>query len=167
MSITCPDCKGSGEYAPLVGPAEPCRLCKGVGELNDDDTAIDPKAKALDSVFNANLPGWMEDYKDEINLDDLRPKGGGIIFSPEECDRINGVTPELKVGSLIHVYDADWYEAEVVEIYQTVRPSNMNPVTMIRADYTCGSFRIPLLDPCCNDTQKRWEYIRSGTHIWP
>lgn len=29
--MSCPDCKGTGKYVPLVGPAETCRLCGGSG----------------------------------------------------------------------------------------------------------------------------------------
>lgn len=33
MNSACPDCKGSGRYQPLLGPAEDCRTCFGAGEL--------------------------------------------------------------------------------------------------------------------------------------
>ncbi len=191
--MKCPDCKGSGEYLPLIGFAEPCKKCEGAGELNDDGTVIDPKAKALDSVFNANLPSWMEDHKDEIDLNEaylsidierlkeiMRNNPGTLQIDPgtkitdEEIEELQNMfgsrwqSMSLGMGDIIHVYDADWYEAEIVEIYQTVSTSSVtSPVTMLRADYTCGSFRIPLLAPCWNDTQKRWEYIKAGTPVWP
>jgi hypothetical protein len=153
--MQCPDCKGSREYVPLVGPAEPCRLCNGKGELNDDGTPIDDKAKALDSVFNANLPDWMEDYKDQL---DLINNHSGSLKTLEGLGR--DVLP-LGIGDTIYVFDADWYEAEIVHF------GSYQGMDIVRADYICGRFFINVHDICWNDTQKRWEHIKSGTPLWP
>ena len=151
--MKCPDCKGGGEYigAGTIEP-EKCHRCKGVGELNDDGTVIDPKAKALDSVFNSNLPDWMEDYKDEI---------GDLKLGEVKTYEYTAKVPKLKIGDTVHVFDADWYEAEVVH-FGTYQGMNI-----VRADYVCGRFFINVDDVCWNDTQKRWEHIRSGTPLWP
>jgi len=31
--MTCPDCKGSKVYTPLVGPVERCKGCGGLGQV--------------------------------------------------------------------------------------------------------------------------------------
>jgi len=72
-----------------------------------------------------------------------------------------GVQPQ--VGDIIHVFDTDWYQTEVVKVY--VKADTYD--TMVRADYSCGTFRMPMRLVCWNDTDRRWEYIRSGTPVYP
>ena len=165
--MKCPDCKGGGKYvgAGTIKPEE-CQRCEGIGELNNDGTVIGSKKRALDSVFNSNLPDWMEDYQDQIGMADAPfnfPR-----FTDEQIKQVKkllrGSPPnflacdsELKVGNILYIYDAGWHEATV--IYIDIDGS-------IIAETACDTF---CLGPHAsyNLTQKRWEYIRSGTPVWP
>jgi len=148
--MRCPDCpERPGKYIG-ANVVEDCQRCEGVGELNDDGSVIDAKAKALDSVFHSNLPDWMEDYQDQIG-------------NPQRTSFL----PELKVGDTLYVYDAGWYKAEVKDIFPNMWSSRRPRPIVIRATTSCDTFHILLSALCYNVTQGRWEYIRVGTPIWP
>lgn len=172
--MKCPDCKGSGKY---IGArvVEDCQRCEGVGVIGEGAA----KAKALKSVAKANLPEWMKDYAEKIDFDGAHHYRGPAhaILNPDPDDpnikRIKelianppqgwsaSLMPELKVGDIIHIYDAGWHEAEVTNRWL------QHGKEMVRADAPCDSFRIPYYEMSYNVTQGRWEYIRAGTPVWP
>lgn len=39
--MTCKDCKGSGKYMPLIGPAEPCRSCQDAPDVHLSRVPLD------------------------------------------------------------------------------------------------------------------------------
>ncbi len=148
--MKCPDCKGSGEYigARIV---EPCAKCKGRGELNPDGTPL-------------KLPKWMDKYKDQIEFNPKVSKKPDLTV--EELEELlkdgftkNSPTPKLKVGDIIHIYDAGWCEAEVISI------DSAGGITARSAYDICMWSGVRQLD--YNLTQNRWEYIRSGTPVYP
>lgn len=114
---------------------EDCRSCNGAGRLPD-------KEKALESIFRAQ----PQDH----NRFQLKP---------------HKLLPKLKIGDIIHVYDAGWYETEVDRI-------DYNPIKWVDAEmvYTsdgCNKFRIPFTELSYNVIKGRWEYIRTGTPLLP
>lgn len=155
--MKCPDCKGRGEYigARIV---EPCAKCKGRGELNPDGTLL-------------KLPKWMDKYKDQIEFNPKVSSGwsdGKKDLTAEELEQLlkdaftkNLPSPELKIGDIIHIYDTGWYEAEIT----TIEKNADDPIMEVR--YAHGYFALARSRLGYNDTQKRWEYIRVGTPVWP
>jgi hypothetical protein len=162
--MRCPDCpEQPGKYIG-ANVVEDCQRCEGVGELNDDGSVIESKAKALKSVFNSNLPEWMKDYADQIGvgkLDDPDPYG-----SIARANYVHGQDP-LKVGDSLYVFDCDWYETTVTRKYNSGSNGTPPNIMWIDADGVYSSFIMPLSDICWNLTQGRWEYIRAGTPVWP
>lgn len=59
MGLTCPECKGSKVYQPLVGPAEPCRACGGCGELPaaNDCTGELPAGVTITAIHTGDPSG--------------------------------------------------------------------------------------------------------------
>ena len=156
MTARCPDCKGSGEY---IGArvVEPCAKCNGRGELNPDGTPL-------------NLPKWMDDYKDQIKFNPKASSGWYNNKNPdltvEELEQLlkdnftkHPLLPELQISDIIHVYDAGWYEAEVVSI-------DLSGEIMARSAHNIFMWSgVHQLN--YNLTQNRWEYIRAGTPVYP
>lgn len=143
----CPECNGTGEYVGF-NSREECKPCRGTG-------AKDGITDALKSVFDFN---------------DVRPKGDPIIGRDDVdlYDYFNEIPigdpqpcvlgePQITIGTIIHVYDGGWYEAEVQDIKNKV----------IHATDPCNTFHIPANGPAWNLTQGRWEYIKAGTPVWP
>lgn len=155
-TMKCSDCKGSGMYEGFNLPPEPCRLCEGMGALN---------AEGMPDMLNKGSIKTLEGLGRKSSMSP--PSGGGIIFSQEDCDRINGVTPKLKIGDIIHVYDAGWIEAKVVHVYIHQGVGVQCGQLMVRADFTGGHLRVSFFELNYNITQRQWEYIRSGTPTYP
>lgn len=144
--MKCSDCKGSGMYEGFNLLPEPCRLCEGMGALN---------AEGMPDMLHKGSIKTLEGLGRKSSMSP--PTGGGIIFSQEECDRINGVMPELKIGDILHVYDRGWYGAVVTILDGCI----------VHAQHTCGTFDVARYLLNYNVTQGRWEYIRSGTPTYP
>lgn len=145
----CPDCKGSGVYQGLGAPG-PCQACGGAGEFIgikvDLENDVYPKGTCkADWDQLAEALKTCEDADRVINIK-AKP---GVVHSPIE-------------GELVYVYDAGWYEAEIKSVYD----GGVRGERMVKADHTCGMFRIPVKDICWNITDNRWEHIRSGTPVW-
>lgn len=135
----CPDCNGTGEYVGF-NSREECASCRGTG-------AKDGITDALQSVLDFN----NDIGHDEIDLYDYVNSMNGSV---------NQATippgPQITIGTKIYVYDAGWYEVEVVDIKNKT----------IHATDPSNAFFIPANGPVWNATQARWEYIKSGTPIW-
>ena len=174
--MKCPDCKGSGVYQGLGAP-EPCQRCSGRGEDVVKITTVKPDIPDEPWPGGVNKKHWDA-------LRDLYEKHGGAIqhkpnqkasvvgraakagMSPkqvcEDTDQVISLTKRPIEGEVVHVYDAGWYEATIVSIYD----GGVRGVKMVRADHACGTFRIPIEDICWNVTERRWEHIRFGTPVW-
>lgn len=50
---TCPDCHGSGQYIPLIGPPEPCLACSDQPRVKADDIL-----QRIEDRFNASYDPW-------------------------------------------------------------------------------------------------------------
>lgn len=157
MTTRCPDCKGSGEY---VGACvvEPCQRCKGLGALDVKGKPDVPKS-AMDPA-STGLPNWMKDHVDSPGFGEL-VRANGPQWKEDRHAFVNGLNL-IKVGSVIHVYNHSWYELIVLLVGTDVGGSKW-----VHADYRGGVFKIPYNRICHNHTQKRWEYIKSGTPTWP
>lgn len=164
--MKCPDCKGSGKYVGAGTQAtEDCLRCKGLGEIGPGASHAAEKRsrdKALDSLFEANkLPDWMEDHKDEIDLDEIRNPCKEIPLGFDGSDMSSGepgLLPKLKIGDHIHVFDAGWTVAEV---------TNIGPNGIV-ALAPCDRFYWKSIGELSyNVTRGQWEYIRAGTPVWP
>lgn len=71
------------------------------------------------------------------------------------------ITPSIENGTVIHVYDCDWIEATVMQVLRVINGYE------VLAIYHHGNIKMMLHNICWNDTQKRHEYIRSGTPVYP
>ena len=87
----------------------------------------------------ANLPEWMRDHVNEKDL-----------------------AAPLKVGSIIYVYDCDWYKTRIIHF-----GIDSQGREILRADHIYGRFFILKSKLTFNVTQQRWEFICSGTPVWP
>lgn len=150
--MKCPDCKGSGEY---VGAriVEKCRNCKGAGTLVDT-------TKALDSVFTYNQPG--DNPCLDIEWGALAGNPRVIDKRDEWVDRSPDLTTTLNIGEVVHVYDAGWYEATIMNFNY----NHSDKQTHYDAKYACGTFNFTHSQLTYNITQGRWELVRSGTPVW-
>lgn len=86
--MICPDCKGSKVYEPLVGPAEPCRRCEGIGDVPDSSDEFKRDALELCQEDRASL---RFKYKEKPAM-------------------------MPSIGDEVYVYDNRWYEYEVASI---------------------------------------------------
>ena len=166
MTTRCPDCKGSGEYKGFNIPPELCQRCEGMGELNAtprirgsitqlegmgrDDSSTSSTNRKARQVWRGMANAILNPNPDDPNIKRLKE-----LIKVRIADG-----PKLNIGDTIYVYDAGWYMAEVNLIYNDAR---YNSGKLVKADHSCGTFRIPLNNICWNDTQKRWEHIRAGT----
>lgn len=147
LQYQCPDCKGSGVYKGLNITLENCKTCDGHG-----------------SLIGVQLKGTMKQDWDQLvdavkKNSDPKPVGDqDTALSFGHCT-LGGPFE----GEVVYVFDAGWYEAKIKSIYD----GGVRGTRMVRADYTSGTFRIPLNDICWNLTEKRWEHIRGGTPVWP
>lgn len=168
LEYQCPDCKGSGVYKGLNITLENCKTCDGHGSLI---------GVQLSETFTH--PIVKEPYPKKTTKEGrvfLPKKGHVFLPGATECDRCGesvfiptGTSrtqclglPRPFEGELVHVYDTGWYEAVIDVIYDDPKCRGGR---LVKADHTCGVFRIPINDICWNDTEKRWEYIRSGTPV--
>ena len=139
----CPDCKGSGVYQGLGAP-EDCQACGGAGEFAGISVDVYPEGikkedwDELSKSFKLNIT-----QKDDITF----IEGNGA--------------PNLKIGEMVYIYDASWYEGKAAHLYE-----NIHGGQMVRVDSNGGIFRIATKNICWNLTENRWEYIRSGTPVW-
>jgi len=120
-----------------------CTECNGSGEY----VGFTSRQRCETCRGTGKLNGATDALKSVFDFNDIRHKG-----EPISCDM-----PQIVVGTMIHIYDADWYEAEVFEIQQR----------QIFAATLCDTFTIPANDPTFNLTQNQWEYIKAGTPVWP
>lgn len=147
MSITCPDCKGTGTYTG-IHEVEPCQRCNGLKVIGPG-AARDPKT--------------IVEQADRIT--DFRPVGASIKGSMTRLEGLgrDPLVPRIKVGDIIHVFDASWVEAQVTHTWHDWKLQKQ----MVRADAPCDSFRIAYSMLNYNVSKNRWEYIKAGTPVDP
>ena len=149
----CTDCNGSGRYVSCFTD-EPCQRCGGSGR----ERSKNPKADVLKSMFDAQPKRYLDAFDHAEECDK--------VVSLTRAPDVNGqgtILPEIVIGTTIHVFDCDWYQAEVTHIYQASRGGH--DVTMIRADAPCDTFRMMLTAMSFNVTKNRWEFIKAGTPV--
>lgn len=176
--MKCPDCKGSGKY---VGArvVEDCRKCNGAGNIVTDDD----KEKALKSVAEAQPKMTLGEVEIYEYVKSVGEPGINPFDLAEQCDKVSELKParnsakelglapcdginlpEIQVGTIIHVFDGDWYAPEVTHI--ATCPINGGP-GVIYAEDPCNRFRILYTYLAFNLTLYRWEFIKSGTPVYP
>ena len=69
--------------------------------------------------------------------------------------------PHLNIGTVVNIYDDEWTQSEVKSLYDT---SNGAAIWVVHRDdnlYLATSWI------CWSDTRERYEYVRSGTPVYP
>ena len=145
--MKCEDCKGTGRYVGLRESGD-CQSCQGTGRGLMKLDVIKPTQTEEDAVDAMNAMRGMAPRRSAIIP--LQP-----IRSP------NNPTTQLGVGDTVHVYDGEWIETVVMQI--TDRPT----FTEVLAIYHHGNIKMRGHNICWNVTQQRYEYIRSGTPVYP
>ncbi len=160
MSTTCPDCNGKRTYQGFNSKPESCNKCNGSGKLGVrmkiKPSDLNPCANTkYDRVGrrSAEIPkSWFVEANKKVEDNDK------IHLSPV-------IREVIMVGTIIYVYDAGWASAQVVEM--TCNPNDPVTSSIVHAETPYERFRIPRSYITFNLTQHRWEYIRSGTPVWP
>ena len=135
--MTCKECKGTGKYQPLVGPAENCQTCGGCVILPEDERPTTPGRTVYLPVYSDN--------------EETEPSMMIPVSFPDT----------LSVYDTVHVFDYGWFEMEVVKFTY-----DSNGQRLAWCDYRsnisgCRDLRCSHI--CRNVIKNRWECIVSGT----